>query len=308
LLRSKRVPFIGAAAVVLVALVIGIIGFDNTRDAEATGPFVMNDVASTAFTLALGGPLGTRHSVCLGNATNSGSTANMRVFCYTVAKPASPPSPPPPPYQALDTAGALVPLTGTFDTSTGAYTLEVGCLPADLDADTVVGDGIFVSLTGNTTKAGLLASANVLLEIDDGEAGARQQPTPTTCSEKDQTIGPTPITYASLGIADNFDGDQCTTREELGTVASAGGLRDPFNPYDFFNPNKMGGVDVDDIFFISAPGRIFSSPPAPLYTTNADRASVAGRPGPNGWNAGPPNGVIDIDDIFSASAAFAHNC
>jgi hypothetical protein len=119
-----------------------------------------------------------------------------------------------------------------------------------------------------------------------------------------QAVG---INAKSTGLASstNTDGDQCDDREELGTSQSAGGKRDPFNPWDFFNANKLGGVDVDDIFYIAAPGRIFTTTGQGLYTTNADRGDTLG---PFAWNVDGPDGAIDVDDIFASAAQFAHAC
>jgi hypothetical protein len=107
----------------------------------------------------------------------------------------------------------------------------------------------------------------------------------------------------------NSDDDQCSDEEELGAVASAGGLRDPFWRFDFMNANSLGGNDVDDIFFITNPARIFKLEGQVGYVQAADRGAIptqmAGSVAP-GLPA--PSRAIDVDDVFASSSQFANNC
>jgi hypothetical protein len=128
-------------------------------------------------------------------------------------------------------------------------------------------------------------------------------------------------TLTHLAASSDLDGDSCEDNKELATNQVAGGLRDPMNKWDFFDPNKSGGNDVDDIFFLAA--RFALTVGHPMYTQNADRNSpprafdadgvddpdnAYDGPGPSAWNLRGPNGAIDVDDIFTSTASFANVC
>jgi hypothetical protein len=119
-----------------------------------------------------------------------------------------------------------------------------------------------------------------------------------------------------VSVDADADGDGCSDGRELQTAADSelsGGLRDPLNPYDYFNPTNDGTVRVDDI--LAVVGRYFSSgdptapinqiPPAPpAYHAKFDRAPL----GPNVWNLMQGNGFIGIPDILAVIGQYFHDC
>jgi len=114
-----------------------------------------------------------------------------------------------------------------------------------------------------------------------------------------------PVTLTPLPASHDEDGDGGTDYRELGADQTAGGLRDPFNPYDYYDVNHDGGINVvNDILGVAG---AFGPPPHPRYVDYKDRGAV--HPGPNVWNRGPPNGEIDsVNDILSVGQQFGHVC
>jgi hypothetical protein len=112
------------------------------------------------------------------------------------------------------------------------------------------------------------------------------------------------------------DGDGCTDQRELGLDPRLGGLRDPLNPWDFFDPTRNRLIDADDVLQVTArfatsdpnvsPEDAFEPPTSPTgYYAGADRGPLIG---PYSWSLGPPNGTISIDDITAVLIQFGHRC
>jgi hypothetical protein len=120
------------------------------------------------------------------------------------------------------------------------------------------------------------------------------------------------------------DGDGCTDAAEARTAPgseTAGGRRDPSNPWDFFDvptgapPARDGLVSVSDLAAVvarfgssgNAGGSPFAAPPAPpAYHTAFDRGGIVA--GGQLWNLRPPNGTINVSDIVAVIAQFGHSC
>jgi subtilisin family serine protease len=114
--------------------------------------------------------------------------------------------------------------------------------------------------------------------------------------------------------SEDFDGDGCPNGQELQTAVgsqNSGGLRNPLNPYDYFNPTNDGQNRVDDI--LEPVGQYFEDdadstpglpPYAPDYDWDTDRTGL----GPNNWNFGPPNGQQRVDDILAGVNSYFHDC
>ncbi len=98
------------------------------------------------------------------------------------------------------------------------------------------------------------------------------------------------------------DGDACTDKQELGSEELHAGLRDPKNPWDYFNPTGDGENRVDDILAVLS--HYFMDKGQPAYDESYDRTYV----GPNPWSLGPPNGRIRIDDILAIIKSYFHDC
>jgi hypothetical protein len=138
------------------------------------------------------------------------------------------------------------------------------------------------------------------------------------------------VSKGSLLVADSVtincdtdtDDDGCeNVREVLPKVqAHLGGGRDPYYFWDFYdtpNPNAVPQrnrvVDLDDIVRVAMRFGLtgnplidpLSTPPKTGYHPAYDRGDLVG---PNAWNVMPADGVIDLDDVITASLQFAHNC
>jgi len=111
--------------------------------------------------------------------------------------------------------------------------------------------------------------------------------------------------------ADDLDGDGCQDVQEIMTAPGTevgGGLRDPKNPWDYFNPTGDGQNRLDDILAVVAQygedETLPSDVPNPAYTSSTDRTYL----GPDPWNLGPPNGRQNVADIIAARNSFIHDC
>ncbi|MCH7488807.1 MAG: hypothetical protein IIB23_04180, partial [Chloroflexi bacterium] len=80
------------------------------------------------------------------------------------------------------------------------------------------------------------------------------------------------------------------------------GLRDPYNPYDWYDVNQDGVIDLlNDILGVISH---YSPGGAPPYDVNWDRPpSMTG--GAGHWNRGAPDGVIDLlNDILGVISQY----
>jgi hypothetical protein len=120
-----------------------------------------------------------------------------------------------------------------------------------------------------------------------------------------QAPGPEPSTCtATSGPCRDSDGDGCSDKNELGTIPGAGGLRDPFNRWDYFNTaGNPHQIRIDDILKVEH--QFFIDAPTANYTTTTDRTALLGG---NVWNLGPPNGQQRVDDITAVTKQFFHDC
>jgi hypothetical protein len=98
------------------------------------------------------------------------------------------------------------------------------------------------------------------------------------------------------------DGDGCTNGQELSANQYLGGKRDPYNPWDFFDPTEDGRVRVDDVLAVVQQYLIDS--PQAGYTMKTDRTFL----GPNSWSLGPPNGQQRVDDILNSVQQYYNDC
>ncbi|MCH8009258.1 MAG: chromosome condensation regulator RCC1 [Chloroflexi bacterium] len=122
----------------------------------------------------------------------------------------------------------------------------------------------------------------------------------------------TPVTLAEAWLLDfDADGDGCLNKIELGTDETLGGLRNPDNPWDFYDVLGPGAaLPTDGV--IDLPNDIlgvilhFSPSGAAPYDVNFDRGPSSG---PNAWNMTAPDGVIDLpNDILGVILQFNHRC
>ena len=108
---------------------------------------------------------------------------------------------------------------------------------------------------------------------------------------------------ATKAVERDTDADGCSNKRELSDSEGAGGLRDPVNHWDYFNPTHDGLNRVDDILAVVA--KYFIDRPNVNYTRNTDRTSIVGA---NPWNFAQPNGQQRVDDILAAVKSYFHDC
>lgn len=162
--------------------------------------------------------------------------------------------------------------------------------------------------------------------------GGPSTPTPTPTVTNTPTPAPTPTPKNQSGDTDgdtlinsidpNDDNDGCTDEQEIGLNPLLGGLRDPHNYWDFFDPNLDQQVAFVDFLLVLqhfntddggglAPINRFSDPlltpdPGPgNYHPLFDRGPVIGL---NGWNVGPPDGTVSFTDFLTLLVQFSHSC
>jgi hypothetical protein len=118
--------------------------------------------------------------------------------------------------------------------------------------------------------------------------------------------------FSHRTIARDHDGDGCADNRELGSDQTIGGLREPFDPndyYDVLGPNQSLPADqivdlANDI--LSVIQHYAPQGQTPPYEQLYDRGPQAG---PNPWNLGPPDGVIDLpNDILGVILQYLHDC
>jgi len=102
---------------------------------------------------------------------------------------------------------------------------------------------------------------------------------------------------------DDTDRDGCVDEKELRSILNQGGLRDPWNPYDWYDINHDGavtaGVDVLQV------AQAFGVPAN--YSPRKDRGAV--NFGPFAWNkSGPNNNINSGGDVLGVSQQFSSPC
>jgi polyhydroxybutyrate depolymerase len=101
------------------------------------------------------------------------------------------------------------------------------------------------------------------------------------------------------------DNDGCTDAAEAQTAIGSqrsGGLRDPGNPWDYFNPTGDKKNRVDDILAVIQHFGLSQGQPG--YEARFDRTFL----GPDPWDLGPPDGAVTVADILAEVYQFGHDC
>lgn len=145
--------------------------------------------------------------------------------------------------------------------------------------------------------------------------------TPTTVPQATPTPTrtPTPTFTPPVPSGSDSDGDGCDNALELFSDPAKGGMRDPNNPWDFFDtPNNANVRDsvisvadlvrIIDRFGASGSPAIdpHSPPPVTGYHTAFDRGGPP--PGGDPWDLQAPNGSITAPDVFYLVGQFGHSC
>jgi hypothetical protein len=179
-----------------------------------------------------------------------------------------------------------------------------------MDLFGLVGTKITLSIPLSKTGGPTTGSVALLEDFTD----------PRDCVSGSVTTGP--LTFTPLAQSHDEDLDGCADWEELGTVQTAGGLRDPFNYWDFFDVpvgtwpalTRDKAVSSLDTFAILArygssgdPNIDPLSAPAapPAYHPAYDRSATLG---PNVWNLNKADGAITGTDTFAVLGQFGHDC
>jgi len=107
----------------------------------------------------------------------------------------------------------------------------------------------------------------------------------------------------AIDKGDDTDRDGCVDEKELRSILNQGGLRDPWNPYDWYDINHDGavtaGVDVLQV------AQSFGVPAN--YSPRKDRGAV--NYGPFAWNkSGPNNNINSGGDVLGVSQQFSSPC
>jgi hypothetical protein len=212
-------------------------------------------------------------------------------------------------------------LHGTLDTTTHTMNIS-GCLK-DRDGFAPLGNVIVKAKINAYTGIGIgnvyPSQAKSDCEGADGIYGNTNDGASTTDSPWFVRISAVRQASNSAGNQDG-DGDGCPDyvpdkdydatngmqpNGELLDNPNLGGLRDPFNHYDYFNPTQDGLNRVDDILAVINQYFQDDPPGVPDLTSLTDRVAILGG---NAWNLGAPNGQQRVDDILNAVKQYFHDC
>ena len=125
---------------------------------------------------------------------------------------------------------------------------------------------------------------------------------------------PTPTPEPTKQPNGDTDGDGCDDLAENGPNEALGGRRDYLNPWDFYDTNGDGAIDL--FFDVFGVAQAFGLTPADAgYSPSLDRSpppAEADEPDSTRrepWDTGPPDGSIDLfTDIFAVAYQFGHAC
>ena len=111
------------------------------------------------------------------------------------------------------------------------------------------------------------------------------------------------------GIPDLYDpdndNDSCADTAELQDAPGSentGGLRNPNNPWDYFNPSGDRRIMIDDLIMVLHRFGVRAGYPG--YDPKYDRSFL----GPRLWDLGPPDGKIQLFDILAVMSQFGDLC
>jgi hypothetical protein len=195
------------------------------------------------------------------------------------------------PYGQVDPTHTV--LSGSYDKANDEINI-VGCFN---DVEGLLGPSIYIdanidALTGHGTVIIYSAEQQVDCKGDDPQGAGTEAAIQI-------------VQLAGVGSGDiathDFDLDGCPDTQELSQNERDGGLRDPYNTWDYFNPTNDGENRIDDVLAVINNYR-GDNPPTTNYV---DRTGVGGS---NNWNVGPPNGQIRIDDVLASIYQYRHDC
>ena len=175
---------------------------------------------------------------------------------------------------------------------------------SDAEADDRFGGGVAVS--GDTAVVGAIGK----------DAGGGDFAGAAYVFERKNADGDTDGDGIPNGTDLDDDNDGCTDVQELGNNETLGGIRNPHNFWDFFDPNRdrtVGFLDflavlrhfgtVGDPSTLDPDG---PEPPPGEYWALADRGGQ--EPGGDPWDELPADGSIGLTDFLSVLRQFGHTC
>lgn len=250
---------------------------------------------------------------CIGVVTHVSNTdIPTRLYCYVDAEvsevnpehstatgdgiPGSPPPSAPDIFGDIDDTHTQ--LSGSLDKTTNILT-SYGCFQ---DED---GQGVLGNVWVQATLDAHTGHGTVEIYVGLDEATCKNS-TPSSKPPGDSLLYPAALVDSvrqDPTSERDSDGDGCPDNDELSDTPSAGGLRDPFNRFDYFNPTADGQNRVDDILAVVAQFGI--DDPDPNYDPGTDRTSLTGG---NDWNLAEGNGQQRVDDILASVKQFGHDC
>jgi len=161
--------------------------------------------------------------------------------------------------------------------------------------------------------SGVHSSVPVSVSKVEGSITATPTSTSTALPEKTPDADTDGDTIANDVDTDD-DNDACPDVAEVQTAAGSqlsGGLRNPHDGNDYFNPSLDGLNRIDDVLLVvqayfddDDDGNPGLPPYEPGYDPGKDRTYV----GPLAWNLGPPNGLQRVDDVLNALKQYFHDC
>jgi hypothetical protein len=199
-------------------------------------------------------------------------------------------------------------LTGTIVNGSNTINLE-GCFPdeyggtflknvyvqAKIDVHTGVGLVTLRNLIGTITNCNSSSGVPTTFPI----RVVRQAP---NTANVNAPANQQHVTYLNY----DADGDGCNDRKELGDTQTQGGMRDPENRNDFFNPEKVNTPNTQTVADIIKVVQQFNKNQGnAAYTRDTDRTGILNA---NSWNLGAPDGQQTVADILAAVKQFNHGC
>ena len=214
----------------------------------------------------------------------------------------------------VDTTAAMNNIILTEIAEHGAIHVDLPMYFAGREPD-LLADTIHPSAEGHRLLAGIFTNAIPPDSDGDGladsvEAGLGLNAALSDTDGDGLEDGLEVLVYRSDPLAPDTDGDGCSDGAETGKDETLGGLRDPVNPWDFYDVAGSADGSADGI--IDLPNdllgviRHFSPLGQPPYDMRYDRGPQIGE---HVWNASAPDGVIDLpNDLLGVIRQLGHRC
>ena len=227
------------------------------------------------------------------------------------------------------TLGVRITISNTGSADAGSFVVEVNGAQQTVSGGLAAASNTSLWFAGYVQFDPNVAEVDVLQQVEEtnesNNTSSPQLPVPTlppTCTPMPTlTPTPTPTPKQPDGDGDgdtipnsidlDDDNDGCTDVQENGSDEFLGGLRNPHNPWDFYDVLGPGAaLPLDKL--IDLPNDIlgvilrFSPQGQPPYDVTFDRGVSSG---PNVWKMTAPDGVIDLpNDILGVILQFDHSC